>query len=488
MPKINGDGKARSGKLVNRQAVGTYRGKLHQRQSGAYGAGHAVAGERTDHGKRAGAKPGKNGQGDKPAPINRVAPSLKGLLVDIDSLTPDPQNARLHPERNLEAIKESLREFGQRKPISVVKRGGQLVVMAGNGTLEAAKALGWTRIAAAVDDDLSEADALAYGLADNRTAELARWDFETVAKLDRLIAEGRGVMVGWSADELAVMRSDKRIHGKLEVVEDDPEPISGQLLEKWKVEPGQVWVAGQHRLVCGDARDRSVIKLALDGTPPTCVFTDPPYGVAIGDKNKMLNTFQRAGRCLTNLKADTLSPNDLKKHLVPVFQNVRLESAEDCSIFVTAPQGGELGMMIMVMGDAGLPVKHVLIWKKNAPTFSMGRLDYDYQHEPILFTWKKKHKRRSGGEHQTSIWEIPKPRASAEHPTMKPVALVVNAILNHTDPGDTVLDVFLGSGTTLVAAEQTGRCGVGIEIDPGYCAVTLERLQKMGLEVTRTGR
>ncbi len=139
------------------------------------------------------------------APKNRIAPSLKPLIVDIASLQPDPQNARLHPERNLRAVMLSLAQSGQRKPLSVNREG--MIVMAGNGTLEAAKALGWSKIAAAVDNDLDEAGWVSYGLADNRSAELARWDFETVARLDKMVSSAGLGMVGWSIDELEVLRA-----------------------------------------------------------------------------------------------------------------------------------------------------------------------------------------------------------------------------------------------------------------------------------------
>ena len=148
--------------------------------------------------------------------------------------------------------------------------------------------------------------------------------------------------------------------------------------------------------------------------------------------------------------------------------------AEDCTVFVCAPQGGELGMMMM-MQESGLRPRHILIWKKNQPTFSMGRLDYDYQHEPILLTWGKKHKRPMLGQHRTSVWEVDRERACAEHPTIKPVALPINAILNNSDVGDAVLDPFLGSGTTLIAAERTGRTCYGVEIAPRYLDVICQR-------------
>lgn len=132
---------------------------------------------------------------------------------------------------------------------------------------------------------------------------------------------------------------------------------------------------------------------------------------------------------------------------------------------------------MMMMRDSGLEVRHILNWIKNSPTFSMGRLDYDYQHEPILFTWKKTHKRKREGAYQTSLWTVDKPLANKEHPTMKPLELPTCAILNHTDTGDIVADMFGGSGTTMVAAQNTKRRCRMLEISPAYCAVILERME-----------
>lgn len=180
--------------LVNRQAVGTCRSKLHQRQSGSHGKGEVGAGKRTatEPAEVSGAPKGKT---------NNV--QCDGEVVDVAKLVPDPLNARLHPERNLQAIMESLALYGQRKPIVVRKQ--TKVVVAGNGTLEAAKLLGWTKIAASVRN-MTDDDAIGYGLADNRSAELAKWDFEVVAKLDELINGSGKAMVGWSLEELAVLR------------------------------------------------------------------------------------------------------------------------------------------------------------------------------------------------------------------------------------------------------------------------------------------
>lgn len=209
------------------------------------------------------------------------------------------------------------------------------------------------------------------------------------------------------------------------------------------------------------------------------VFTDPPYGVSIGDKNAALNSVQPSGRCTTNIENDTLSADALYPILVKAMTNARLSCKDDASYYVTSPQGGELGLMMMMMKDAGLPVRHMLIWEKNCATFSLGRLDYDYQHEPIFYTWTKKHHNYRNGEYRTTIWKYDKPRKCDLHPTMKPVALVANAMLDATKEGDVVLDLFGGSGTTLIAAEQKNRKAMLMELDPHYCDVILARWEKL---------
>ena len=203
------------------------------------------------------------------------------------------------------------------------------------------------------------------------------------------------------------------------------------------------------------------------------VFTDPPYGVAIGDKNRMLESVQESGRITTNIEGDTLPTDELYELLVKCFSNLKAECDESCTYYVSSPQGGELGLMMMMMRDAGLPVRHNLIWKKNAQTFSMGRLDYDYKHEPIFYTWTKRH--IFYGRNETTVLEFDKPRSSKLHPTMKPVALVAHLMENSSASGDCVADIFGGSGTTLIAAEQLGRRCRMMELDPHYCDVIIKR-------------
>ena len=265
----------------------------------------------------------------------------------------------------------------------------------------------------------------------------------------------------------------------MSVEEDDFSDEEAERLEP-RVKPGEVWQLGEHRMMCGDSTDADSVALLMDGEKADMVFTDPPYGVSIGDKNKALNSVQKAGHCTENIANDNISVDDLYPILVKAMTNCR-ESCKDCACYyVTSPQGGELGlMMMMMMKDAGLPVRHMLIWEKNSATFSLGRLDYDYQHEPIFYTWTKSHKNYRNGEFRTTIWKYNKPRKCDLHPTMKPVELVANCMMDASVEGDIVLDMFGGSGTTIIAAEQLGRKARLMELDPHYCDVIIARWEKL---------
>lgn len=398
---------------------------------------------------------------------------MEVISTPIADLKMDPANVRKHGPRNIETIVASLQKFGQQKPIVIDKNG---VVVAGNGTLAAARQLGWSSIDA-VRTGLEGSQATAFAIADNRTAELAEWDTDALAQtLAALQIEDEELARMTGFDDAAIKELIDDAAGATEVTEDDvPEPPDDPITK-----PGDLWVLGNHRLLCGDSTNADDVARLMVGNRAQCVFTDPPYGVSVADKNRLLNTFQKAGQCLEDIKDDTLSPEQLKARLVPAFVSLRMNiMADDCTLFVSAPQGGELMMMMMMMKEAGLAVRHVLIWKKNQPTFSLGRLDYDYQHEPILLTWGKRHKRPMNGTHKTSVWEIDRERKCDVHPTMKPVALYANAYLNNSDDGDSVADIYAGSGTAFIAAEQLNRRCYGMEISPSYCDVIVKRWEAL---------
>ena len=315
-------------------------------------------------------------------------------------------------------------------------------------------------------------------LADNATAAAdLEWDAETIAKA---VEDFDLKLNDWGVD---IEFETEQPHAS----EDDFDASKEKIETKCK--KGDVWQLGEHRLMCGDSTSAEDFSKLMNGNQADMVFTDPPYGVSIGDKNATLNSVQKAGRCCQNIENDTLGTKELYNVLVKAMSNIRENCKNDASYFVTSPQGGELGLMMMMMKDAGLPVRHMLVWCKNAPTFSLGRLDYDYQHEPIFYTWTKSHHNYRGGKFRSTLWKYDKPRKCDLHPTMKPVELVANCLNDCTKQGDMVLDAFGGSGTTLIACEQLNRKCFMMELDPHYCDVIIARWEKLtGKEAVKLGK
>ena len=252
-------------------------------------------------------------------------------------------------------------------------------------------------------------------------------------------------------------------------VEEDEAPIK-PLKAKSKI--GDLYELNGHRVLCGDSADNKQVEKLMKGKKSDLVFTDPPYGVDYSEKNKMLNSLDGGDRIEDSIKNDTYG-EDLITSLKSVFVNIANSIKTDASFYVCSAQGGDMMMMIDCMASAGLNYRHMLIWAKN--NHVLGRCDYNYKHEPILFGWMKKHNFYGDGEHRTSVWNINRPVSSKLHPTMKPVELVTNAIKNSSKNNDLVIDFYLGSGTTLIASESTKRNCYGIEFDPHYIDVIIQR-------------
>ena len=408
-------------------------------------------------------------------------------------LAADPRNPRTISESAAAGLSVSLGEFGDLSGLVFNVRTKQLVC--GHQRLEQMRAR-WGELP--IDGDVIRSPE-----GHEFRVRLVDWPIEKQRAAN--IAANSQRLAGEFTDDLELLLAetqaetpelyDALLFAELQcavpvpdVVEDEVPPPPKTPITK----PGDLWLCGEHRLLCGDSSKAENVKHVLDGQRAACVFTDPPYGVSIATKNRMLDETSGKGgsskRNVDDIVDDDLSPAELEARLLPTFVLVRTDAmAEDCAVFLTAPQGGELGMMMMMMQKAGLKIRHVLIWKKNAPTFSMGRLDYDYQHEPILFTWLKRHKRLMAGKHKSSVWEVDKPRASAEHPTMKPVELYHNAYANHTENGDVVYEPYCGSGTAIIAAEQLGRRCRAIEIEPKYCDVAVTRWETLTGQKAKRG-
>ena len=409
------------------------------------------------------------------APV-RVA--VKDLpTIRIDELIPYENNAKIHGPEQIEQLRRSLREFGFVSPVLIDENKN---LIAGHGRVEAARAEGMTEVPYVTVSDLTEAQRRAYIIADNRLTEAGVWDAGRLKlEMQELQAlEFDTDLTGFAMAEIISLAGDEP-ESEPEAHEDD---YDGSVPEETTVREGDIFQLGRHRLAVGSTADEAAMTRLMNGALANMVFTDPPYGVAVGSKNQMLDDVAggKSGRCTEDIYGDTMSESDLHDMLLQAMTNIRLSCRDDASFYVTSPQGGSLGlMMMMMMREAGLEVRHMLIWKKSSPTFSMGRLNYEYQHEPIFFTWTKKHIWYGNGKFHTSVWDVDKPRKCDLHPTMKPIALVENAILNSTTEGDLVLDGFGGSGTTLIACEQLGRTCYMMEIDPKYVQVIINRWEAM---------
>jgi site-specific DNA-methyltransferase (adenine-specific) len=270
-----------------------------------------------------------------------------------------------------------------------------------------------------------------------------------------------------------------------EAKEDDFDPDAEHY--EPKVKRGEVWLLGRHRLMCGDSTSADDVARLMNGEKARLVITDPPYNVAVGSRNKVLNEMTSGHRIEEDIKNDNGMTDEEVGNKIwkPAFINMKANADDDCTIYVSMPQGGtHMMMMMMMMHDAGWQIKHELIWVKNVPTFSMGRLNYDYQHEPILFGWNKTHK-WYGSEHKVSTLYFDRPMKSDLHPTMKPIPLWAELINNSSKQGDIILDTFGGSGTTIIAAQQLDRRARLMELDPHYCDVIIARWEKLTGEKAR---
>jgi len=370
------------------------------------------------------------------------------------------KNTKKHPDSQLKLIAVSLKEYGWKQPIVTDKND---VIIVGHG-----RWLAYQKYPEGIKepwiikaDDLTPEQVRGYRLMDNKSNE-SDWDMalavEELKYLDKL---GFDIsLTGFDKDLL--IEPDAK---------DDVIPENVPTRAKL----GDVWALGAHKVMCGDSTDKEAMLALMGGAKADMVFTDPPYGVSYESKTKGIVN-QRKN--IQPVSGDELGKGALKKIVFPAFQNIAENLKNGGVYYICSPQGGELGlMMMMMMKDAGIECRHMIVWVKDRAVFSMGRLDYDYQHEPILYGWRGSHKHIGNGQFKTSVWSIPNPRASKLHPTMKPVEVMQNALLNSSKSEDIVLDSFLGSGSTLIAAEKTGRVCYGMEIDPKYVDVIIQRYE-----------
>ena len=380
--------------------------------------------------------------------------------VSIEKLIPYARNARTHNEAQVSQIASSIKEFGFNNPILI---SDDYSIIAGHGRLAAARKLGLAEVPVIKLSHLSDTQRKAYVLADNRLALNAGWDNDLL-KLELIELKAKDIdleMLGFSAEELdGLLNALEPTEGLTDedaVPEPPEEPIT---------KPGDIWILGKHRLMCGDSTSIDHLEKLCDGRQVDMWLTDPPYNVAYEGKTKDALT----------IKNDSMSDDTFRQFLRDAYTaaNAVMKAGAVFYIWHADSEGYNFRGAAQ---DAGWKVRQCLIWKKS--TMVMGRQDYHWKHEPCLYGWKE------GAGHlwaadrkQTTILEFDKPSRNGEHPTMKPVALFEYQMLNNTKGGDIVLDSFGGSGTTLVAAEKNGRVAYLIELDPKYCDVIVKRWEE----------
>ncbi len=384
-------------------------------------------------------------------------------LVSIDKLVPYINNARTHSPEQINKLRASLREFGFINPVIIDQDYG---VLAGHGRVEAAKAEGITEVPCVFADHLTEAQKKAYILADNRMAMDADWDEELLrVEIESLQGSDFDVsLTGFDEKELADLFSDPDEKN----VKDDGFDLTAALEKAAFVERGDVWTVGKHRLMCGDATSAEDVAALMNGKKANLIVTDPPYNVAF-----------KSGSGLS-IQNDSMKNDEFYTFLYNSFAQMaaHLEKGGAAYVFHADTEGLNFRKAFI---DAGFHLAGVCIWVKNS--LVLGRSDYQWQHEPVLYGFLKngKHPWYSDRK-QTTIWNYDKPKRNANHPTSKPLDLLSYPICNSSQENAIVLDTFGGSGSTMMACEQTNRICHMMELDEKYASVILRRAVEIGIK------
>lgn len=378
-------------------------------------------------------------------------------------LLPYARNARTHSEEQVAQIAASIAEFGFTNPILA---GSDGIIVAGHGRLAAAQKLGLEIVPVVVLDHLTPMQRRALVIADNRIAENAGWDDAMLRiELEALQLEGFDLdITGFDADALAELIAGDEPDNEGQTDEDAVPEVGETPISR----PGDIWIMGKHRLLCGDATVVEDYDRLMQGNAADMVFTDPPYNVNYANSAK--DKMRGKDRAILNDNLGDGFYDFLLAALTPTVAH--------CSggIYV-AMSSSELDVLQAAFRAAGGKWSTFIIWAKN--TFTLGRADYQRQYEPILYGWPEGATRHwCGDRDQGDVWAIKKPQKNDLHPTMKPVELVERTIRNSSRPGNVVLDPFGGSGTTLIAAEKSGRIARLIELDPKYVDVIVRRWEE----------
>jgi DNA modification methylase len=385
--------------------------------------------------------------------------------IDISVLIPYARNARTHSDEQIAQIAGSIKEFGFNNPVLIDKDNG---VIAGHGRLAAARKLGLKEVPCIRLEHLTETQRKAYILADNRIALNSGWEAELLSlELSELLDGGVNLeSLGFDADEIDALLN--KIEPTEGLTDEDATP---EVPEEPVTKPGDVWILGKHRLMCGDSTSIEQAEKLMGGVKGDMVFTDPPYNVAYegrGEKNK-----------LGPIKNDNMSDESFEQFCRDVFATYHSIMKPLACIYVCHPDSQTAPKLAFEKTFGELFKKSsTVIWVKQSA--GMGWQDYRAQHEPILYGWKEGSGKHfyCGDRSKTTVWKIGRDaQASYVHPTQKPVALPEEAINNSSKGEDVIIDLFGGSGSTLIACEKTGRVNRSMELDPKYCDVIVKRWQ-----------
>jgi DNA modification methylase len=373
--------------------------------------------------------------------------------IAIDKLIPYARNARTHSKAQILQLRSSIREFGFVSPVLADK---DYNIIAGHGRVQAAKEEGIKVVPCVFIEHLTEAQKRAYIIADNRLAMNAGWDAEmlSVELSDLEGADFDLALLGFDDKELNQLMSSP------EDVQEDDFDVEAELQKPAISQLGDVWTLGKHRLVCGDSTKAETYEALMQDKKTNLVVTDPPYNV---------NYEGAAGK----IKNDNMKDATFYQFLYDAFSSMEKVMADDSSIYVFHADTEGLNFRKAFV-EAGFYLSGTCIWKKQS--LVLGRSPYQWQHEPVLFGWKKKGKHQwYTGRKESTIWEFDRPKKNGDHPTMKPIPLIAYPIANSSLSNCIVLDPFGGSGSTLIACEQMERICYMIELDEKFCDVIVKR-------------
>ena len=384
-------------------------------------------------------------------------------LVPLSKLVPYINNARTHSPEQVTKLRSSLREFGFVNPVIIDRDYG---IIAGHGRVMAAKEEGIEEVPCVFVEYLTEAQKKAYIIADNRFAQDAGWD-EELLRIEIEALQGMDFdvgLTGFNDDEIADLFD---ANGKSEA-EDDDFDLSAALEKASFVQRGDIWTVGRHRLMCGDATSTEDVAALMDGKKANLIVTDPPYNVDFKSSNGL------------SIKNDKLENDKFYKFLLAAFHNMaaNLEKGGAAYVFHADTEGLNFRRAFI---DAGFHLAGCCIWVKNS--LVLGRSDYQWQHEPVLYGFLQNGKHywsKNAGRSQTTIWNFDKPKKNKNHPTSKPLDLLAYPIGNSSRENSIVIDTFGGSGSTMMACEQTNRICYTMELDEKYASVILRRFVENG--------